>query len=138
MRPVSESLPFLKALQRNLEAFQSKTLESPLLGSGLSHHLSFLFSCLLSYLRILLKKIDPGGTVDEWMANIAKLIDKEPIHIEKQNLKYLLDGKSEVEMKKIVGYFPKKNGLGEYKLGIRVTENPQGDYYLVTILTKQD
>lgn len=72
-----------------------------------------------------LKQIDPGGNPEIWLRQLNELASRSVTSTTKNGM---LD---------IVGQFPKAGGGGSYRLGIRLSPNPNGSFDLITILTKQ-
>lgn len=72
-----------------------------------------------------LKNIDPKGNADKWMQEIMDLAQREPTRT-------LANGAIDV-----VGEFQRANGIGQYKLGLRLWPNQDGTYDLITVLTNQ-
>lgn len=75
--------------------------------------------------KFALKNIDIAGTPDKWKNHLAELFNS-PVSSTTTN--GMLD---------IIKEFPKANGSGTFKLGIRIKDNLDGTYELVTVLTKQ-
>jgi Pretoxin HINT domain len=72
-----------------------------------------------------LQQIDPGGTADEWSQYLAELI-RSPV-----------TGSTSNGMLDIVKLFPRADGSGLFKLGVRLAPKPDGTFDLITVLTKQ-
>jgi hypothetical protein len=72
-----------------------------------------------------LKVIDPAGSAESWLNNIADLFQR-PI------TRKLNNGAVD-----ILGTFSKSDGIGTYDLGVRLWPNKDGTFELITILTKQ-
>jgi hypothetical protein len=72
-----------------------------------------------------LSKIDPGGNPDTWMGNISRLFSS-PNAVPTGN-----------GMIDIVGHFPRADGSGMYRMGVRLCPKPDGTFDLITVLTKQ-
>ncbi|GAA1558644.1 hypothetical protein GCM10009741_74490 [Kribbella lupini] len=72
-----------------------------------------------------LRSIDPGGTTDQWFQYIQELASRPPSASQSNGIQ------------DIIGMFPRADGSGDFKLGIRVSPNEDGSFDLVTILTKQ-
>lgn len=76
--------------------------------------------------HLSLKKIDPQGNVEKWMSEIKELTQRSH---DKVTSNGMLD---------IKDTFKRADGLGDYKLGIRIAPLEDNTFDLVTILTKQD
>ncbi len=72
-----------------------------------------------------LRTIDPKGTADKWMHHLTELFQSPH---SAQTANGMID---------IIKYFDKADGSGTFKMGIRLSEQTNGTYDLVTILTKQ-
>ena len=72
-----------------------------------------------------LKQIDPGGTSDKWMHHLTELF-QSPVTSKTSN-----------GMVDVIKTFPKSSGGGTFKMGIRLQDNGNGTFELVTILTRQ-
>ena len=72
-----------------------------------------------------LNQIDPGGTSDKWSQYLAKLMHS-PVSRATSNGK--LD---------IIRWFPRADGSGFFKMGIRLSPNADGTFDLITVLTRQ-
>ena len=75
--------------------------------------------------RLSLRQIDPAGHMDLWRDYMQDLAGRPPTA-------YLDD-----DVQDILGTFPKADGSGEFRFGIRVAPNSDGEWDLVTLLTKQ-
>lgn len=75
--------------------------------------------------RFSLKLIDPGGTVERWLDQLEELTQRPATTIH-------ADGMVQVE-----GYFPRADGSGTFRLGIRLHPNAEGGFDFVTLLTRQ-
>jgi hypothetical protein len=75
--------------------------------------------------KYALREIDSAGTPEKWVGFLGDLAGR-PVTITTSN--GMLD---------VIGTFPKADGLGTFKLGIRL--NPRSDltFDLITVLTKQ-
>jgi RHS repeat-associated protein len=72
-----------------------------------------------------LQSIDPSGSPARWFGFMADLFDMSPT------------GRTSNGMIDIIREFPKADGSGTFKLGVRLFERADGTFDLVTILTKQ-
>lgn len=72
-----------------------------------------------------LKQIDPGGTTDKWAQHLSEL-SNAPV-----------TGTTPNGMVDIIKQFPKADGSGMFKMGIRLSPRADGTYDLVTVLTRQ-
>jgi hypothetical protein len=72
-----------------------------------------------------LRQIDPAGNMDLWRGYMQELAGRPPTA-------QLDDG-----VQDILGTFPKADGSGEFRFGIRLAPNNDGEWDLVTLLTKQ-
>jgi hypothetical protein len=72
-----------------------------------------------------LKLIDPQGTMERWVECMSELFSRPPTN--------LLDN----GIIDIIGTFPKADGSGVFKLGVRLSPAADGAFDLVTVLTKQ-
>ncbi|GAB3831980.1 hypothetical protein GCM10028799_62120 [Kribbella italica] len=72
-----------------------------------------------------LRSIDPGGTTDQWFEYVQELASRPPTEIQGNGIQ------------DIIGMFPRADGAGNFRLGIRISPNEDGSFDLVTILTKQ-
>jgi RHS repeat-associated protein len=72
-----------------------------------------------------LRTLDPGGSTDQWVGYLQDLASR-PSTITKS------DG-----VQDIVGSFPRADGTGTFRLGIRVSPRADGSFDLITILTRQ-
>ena len=72
-----------------------------------------------------LRQIDSDGNLDLWHGYMQDLASRPPTaHLNN-------------DVQDIVGTFPKADGTGEFRFGIRVAPNSDGEWDLVTLLTKQ-
>jgi hypothetical protein len=72
-----------------------------------------------------LRQIDPDGQMDLWRGYMQDLASRPPTaHLNN-------------DVQDIVGTFPKADGSGEFRFGIRVAPNADGEWDLVTLLTRQ-
>ncbi|OFZ18858.1 MAG: hypothetical protein A2Z20_02530 [Bdellovibrionales bacterium RBG_16_40_8] len=76
--------------------------------------------------KYALRTIDPGGNSDNWMTNLMDVIQR-PV------TKITANGKLD-----IMHYYPRSDGNGFYKLGVRLSKNYNKTFDLVTVLTRQD
>ena len=74
---------------------------------------------------IALRVIDPGSNTDRWLAYLQDLAGRPATAS-------LTNGVEDV-----MGLFPRADGSGTFRLGIRVAPHGDGTFDLVTILTKQ-
>jgi hypothetical protein len=72
-----------------------------------------------------LRQIDPGGTSDKWAQQLSRLFSMPET------------SRTSNGMIDIVSRFPRSDGLGSYKMGVRLFQRPDGTFDLVTVLTKQ-
>jgi RHS repeat-associated protein len=72
-----------------------------------------------------LEQIDPGGTADKWAQHLAELIHSP------------VTGTTSNGMLDIIKSFPRADGSGTFKLGVRLAPRPDGTCTLITVLTKQ-
>ena len=75
--------------------------------------------------KFSLSVIDPAGTTDDWFRYIQDLANRPPT-------KTLDDGIIDIK-----GKFPKADGTGTFRLGIRLSPTPDRTFDLVTLLTSQ-
>jgi hypothetical protein len=75
--------------------------------------------------KFALKKIDPGGTADKWKQHLAELYNGP------------VSGTTSNGMLDIFRTFPRADGSGTFKMGIRLFDRGDGTFDLVTVLTKQ-
>lgn len=72
-----------------------------------------------------LSVIDPHGNADIWLKNMSELAQRQASYIDGDGIM------------NIIKTFPKTDGLGTYKMGVRLFELKDGSFDLVTILTNQ-
>lgn len=72
-----------------------------------------------------LTRIDPAGTVDIWTRHLQELAGRPPTT-------KLTEGIID-----IVGSFPRTDGVGTFRFGIRLAPTTDGSYDLITLLTRQ-
>jgi len=72
-----------------------------------------------------LRQIDPGGTGDKWAQHLAELIHSP------------VSGTTSNGMLDIIKSFPRADGSGTFKMGVRLAPKPDGTFDLITVLTKQ-
>ena len=72
-----------------------------------------------------LRQIDPGGTADKWAKHLAELI-RSPVTSTTSN-----------GMHDIIKTFPRADGSGTFKMGVRLAPKADGTFDLITVLTKQ-
>jgi hypothetical protein len=75
--------------------------------------------------ELALRQIDPGGTPDKWVRHLTDLASS-PVTSTTSN-----------GMIDIIKTFPKADGSGTFKLGIRLAPKPDGTFDLITVLTRQ-
>lgn len=75
--------------------------------------------------KFALNKIDNAGNADKWKNHLAELFNS-PVGSSTSN-----------GMIDVVKHFPKADGSGTFKMGIRLKDNLDGTFDLVTVLTKQ-
>ena len=68
---------------------------------------------------------DPSGNSDKWMQNMVSLMQKKSSSVQQDGIL------------KIYDHFPKSDGIGFYRMGIKLKPRNDGSFDLVTILTKQ-
>jgi hypothetical protein len=72
-----------------------------------------------------LRVVDPGGRPDQWVGYLQDLAGRPATRIRDKGVE------------QIMGRFPRADGRGTFKLGIRVSPRGDGSFDLVTILTEQ-
>ena len=75
--------------------------------------------------KVALRQIDPGGNPDSWMGYISRLFARPET------------ARTANGMIDIMGDFPRADGSGTFRLGIRLFHRADGLYELITILTRQ-
>lgn len=73
----------------------------------------------------VLRQIDPGGTSAKWAEYLAELIHSPAT------------GTTANGMIDIIKSFPRADGSGMFKMGVRLAPQPDGTFALITVLTKQ-
>jgi RHS repeat-associated protein len=72
-----------------------------------------------------LKNIDPGGNGAKWTAHMVELFNSA---VTRRTTNGMLD---------IIKTFPRADGSGTFKMGVRLFERPDKTFDLITVLTKQ-
>ena len=72
-----------------------------------------------------LSKIDPTGNVDTWLGHLRELATRPYTALRNDNIQ------------DIMGKFPKTDGTGTFRLGLRVSPKDDGTFDFVTVLTAQ-
>jgi hypothetical protein len=75
--------------------------------------------------KFALRQIDPGGRSEIWLKNVEELFQAPATE---KNAQGMMD---------LIKTFPKSDGSGFYKMGVRLLEKPDGSFDLVTFLTNQ-
>ncbi len=68
-----------------------------------------------------LQRIDPGGTDDKWALHLAELIHSPAT------------GTTSNGMLDIIKSFPRADGSGTFKMGVRLAPKPDGTFDLITV-----
>lgn len=80
--------------------------------------------------EIALRRIDPGGDLETWLAHVDDLVQR-PATREFENKRLRL------QLVDIQGRFPRADGSGDYTLGVRLSLREDGMFDFMTLLTIQ-